>query len=1067
MIDVVLSHRFAPARLTVPLLEEFPRQSLPQGKDADRMDSPRARWALQTSGTRWARAALLGVATVLLVGPAWGQTTLQSRAKQAPNDLHFGALGAYHQGEYRNALQGFVDAGKSGIVSTEGRWIDSICYYAMIGECYYQTGENQKALDQFNAALKLFLSHRDWMLRVEFPDTISPKSGDNTTITWGSTSRATTLGQFQARYQTLQGRLDNAEVIRQGGIVAPPELRPVYVSEIVRCTALALSRRRELMGPVCEHDQLTAMLVDALARRPGKPNHWSQCWVELQLGLAYASANKVPQAVSELTKSLLAQGAYDHPLTCVALVELGKLAAAQGKYDAAIKYYHEATISAAYFDRADIMEEGFRLGTEAFLASGGKGVYPPLVPAALWARKLPMLQTSILTALADNLITVGDVPKAIGFLGDANAAMRRTGLPNSVHGARWSFQSARASLQSGKIPQAGTALQTALGFQKTSSKRLFQISLIDAHYRSGGVTERVADLLFTEALRDPTRVDWLTDPLETLGVLTNPHLLAYEHWFELTLKRKDQDRALEIADRIRRQRFYSTQTLGGRVLALRWVLAAPVEALSPEAQLQRQDLLVRYPAYAELAARSANVTKQLAAMPLDPAEEPAQKEQLQLLAELAQTSAAQEAFLSQLALERVPAELAFPPALNLKAFQQDMRPGTLAIVYLVTSNHVHGFALAKERYAHFIVAQPASLKADTGELLRGIGQIDRTQPVAGEELLKTEWKTTGARLLKQLTNNATAEDWAKYDELIVVPDGILWYLPFEMLEVATPEESKSLFSLLQVRYAPTLALAAADRRPARRVAKTAMIAGQLMPREDPALTELSAEQLGSLEGAAVFRQSLPGPSGVFGAMCDRALVMADLEDADRLPYGWAPFRLDAGKPGSTLADWVLLPFDAPQHVILPGFHTPAEHGLRKPGNGDEVFLTVMGLMASGCRTVLLSRWRVGGQNTVELMREFVRELPHSSAAAAWRRSVQLAADRVLDPAAEPRLKLSVAADGLTGDHPFFWAGYLLVDGGAEPTPEAPIPAEPGVAAPAAPAEPAAEKVPAAEDAAEP
>ena len=87
---------------------------------------------------------------------------------------------------------------------------------------------------------------------------------------------------------------------------------------------------------------------------------------------------------------------------------------------------------------------------------------------------------------------------------------------------------------------------------------------------------------------------------------------------------------------------------------------------------------------------------------------------------------------------------------------------------------------------------------------------------------------------------------------------------------------------------------------------------------------------------------------------------------------------------------------------MPGFHTPAEYGLKKGGTGDEVFLTVCGLMASGSRTVLLSRWRVGGQSTVDLMREFVQELPHESAAAAWRRSVQLAADRAARSGAEGR-----------------------------------------------------------------
>ncbi len=39
--------------------------------------------------------------------------------------------------------------------------------------------------------------------------------------------------------------------------------------------------------------------------------------------------------------------------------------------------------------------------------------------------------------------------------------------------------------------------------------------------------------------------------------------------------------------------------------------------------------------------------------------------------------------------------------------------------------------------------------------------------------------------------------------------------------------------------------------------------------------------------------------------------------------------------------------------------------------GDEVFLAVCGLMANGARTILLSRWRTGGQTSVDLVREFL------------------------------------------------------------------------------------------------
>ena len=123
--------------------------------------------------------------------------------------------------------------------------------------------------------------------------------------------------------------------------------------------------------------------------------------------------------------------------------------------------------------------------------------------------------------------------------------------------------------------------------------------------------------------------------------------------------------------------------------------------------------------------------------------------------------------------------------------------------------------------------------------------------------------------------------------------------------------------------------------------------------------------------------------------------------------------------------------------------------------GDEVFLAACGLMASGSRTALLSRWRVGGQSTTKLIKEFVQEMPHESAAGAWRRAVELCGESTLDPATEGRLKATATSDPLKADHPFFWAGYLLIDSGlmplSEAAPAAPMPgAKPAAAEAAAP-----------------
>ncbi len=142
--------------------------------------------------------------------------------------------------------------------------------------------------------------------------------------------------------------------------------------------------------------------------------------------------------------------------------------------------------------------------------------------------------------------------------------------------------------------------------------------------------------------------------------------------------------------------------------------------------------------------------------------------------------------------------------------------------------------------------------------------------------------------------------------------------------------------------------------------------------------------------------------------------------------------IDRGKPGSELSAWFSLPFGSPDEVILPGYHTEAESGLRRRAvTGDEIFLSVMGLMSTGTRTVLLSRWRTGGPTSCDLVREFAQELPHAPASEAWQRSVKLSSALIVDAEREPRVKMT-GRDGFTAEHPFFWAGYLLVDTGGKP-----------------------------------
>ncbi len=63
---------------------------------------------------------------------------------------------------------------------------------------------------------------------------------------------------------------------------------------------------------------------------------------------------------------------------------------------------------------------------------------------------------------------------------------------------------------------------------------------------------------------------------------------------------------------------------------------------------------------------------------------------------------------------------------------------------------------------------------------------------------------------------------------------------------------------------------------------------------------------------------------------------------------------------------------------------------------------------------------------MEIVREFLQELPVQSASSAWQRSLLLARSSEIDPTAEPRLKNVEPGQVPMADHPFFWAGYLLI-----------------------------------------
>lgn len=246
---------------------------------------------LAALGRRFRVRGILLFALWLPCGLSPQLAAAQGLPRSAPSASYFADFGMFYDGEYQDALKAFQSEARGAIKSVQSRWIDSICYETMCGECYFQMGHFEKALEHYTAALTLYKSFSDWMIRLQFSPTIRA-AGARKPVPWGTSSRPSKLGFYPNTVLMGQGQVDMNDVVQQGGVVQQANLFPVTPQEIIRCTTLALRRRAMLLGPVCKYDALTNDLIAALTRPAGPPNHWSEAWVNLERGLALAAGGR-------------------------------------------------------------------------------------------------------------------------------------------------------------------------------------------------------------------------------------------------------------------------------------------------------------------------------------------------------------------------------------------------------------------------------------------------------------------------------------------------------------------------------------------------------------------------------------------------------------------------------------------------------------------------------------------------------------------------------------------------------------------------------------------------------
>jgi tetratricopeptide (TPR) repeat protein len=999
----------------------------------------------------------------VVLPPGTGQIAGAQTVPTAGYDL---ALAALAEGDFSGALEIAMREYQGGVKIGGQRWIDAIASAAVVGECRFELGRLREAIAAYEEALLVATSHPDWMLSVQWsPQPPRPRAGPRI-ATWGRSQRNTTPAALPETVSIRRGGADPQEVLQRGGVLTAPVDYPLRPQEIVRPLAIAIYRHAEILGPLARESPTLDAAMKALARRPAPPGHFSHAFIDVLLGTAHWVKGKPDLALPLLNRGLTIGDGLDHPLTAWGLIVLGRISLEADQAAAAAKLFEEATYSAANHGDARALEEAFRWAFTAHMVAGTRGVPPAIRGGCDWARtNLPVLRVNLLAMQAESLVAAGETRQAAAALKEIDGRLLQGDPGRGRPGALAAHAAALVRYAEGKTAAADAELDRAIVIERSRSSRLFQTTRLTELVLAGSslFSEREADRLYATLLGDPTARDFAADPLGTLATISSPRGDAFEGWVAMAGRRNDEA-ALEAAEALARDRWLSAQRLGGRPVAIQRLLGTDPQELPPAEAARRAALLARYPELAAVLDRLVQARLPLTAAltaaqpPADRGGKPALPGDAADWEAYRQQAARLGQFVARIAAGRDFTPLDFPPRTAAAEIRRRLAPRQLLLSFHWTKTGLTGVLESRDRAAFWQVRQVAALPRAVTELAKELCLFDPIAPVPTDKLATGDWRAAAAQIERLLFENSKITLAEGIEELVIVPDGLLWYLPFELLPIASNRpgdpaagETRLLREVCRIRYAPTRSLAVPRFAPGRAGGPVGIHAGRMFRGEK---SDEVAAVLDRLTAAVERSRPLVLPAG--GP--PPALVAALFEDLALFeelggdgPIAARPLiQAAAGSAGMTFADWLGPPLKRTRRIILPGLQTAMAGGLDKlPARpGEDVFLAATDLLAAGSRTAVISRWRMGGKVAADIVAEFLRDVTAAdadgrlpAAAASWQRAVDVATAEAPDPECEPRLKAVAKAVLADAKHPLFWAGYMLVDsGGGEHPDEPPRPA---------------------------
>ena len=370
------------------------------------------------------------------------------------------------------------------------------------------------------------------------------------------------------------------------------------------------------------------------------------------------------------------------------------------------------------------------------------------------------------------------------------------------------------------------------------------------------------------------------------------------------------------------------------------------------------------------------------------------------------------------------------PAMTLSSVQQHLAADTALVEFWAGPDTVAAIWVTKDAAG---ISQSRLSPASLNEMVRFISGLP--------DDLGSDWQSGFRKLSSLLPREITPLEGRRYPHLLIVPDGVLSLVPFELLAAASGE---SLIENHDITYLPSAVLLSRIR-----FAQPARIRfpwqPQLLAFGDPSVIghgesslvastreQISGNLPNSAEEVLAIARMSDGRTSLFLGRQNRKQfffstarasllhvsthAVADMDNPERSRLLFSPDA--AGEPNNYVFLKELYDLDLRGVNLATLSACDTERGKLVPGEGIQAFSRA--LLSAGSKSTLTTLWRVPDQPTAEFMKQFYYFLlkKHKNKAEALRLA-----------------KLEFLRSGTVLSHPSYWAAFVLNGEGEEPVPQ--------------------------------